>query len=47
MGSYPGKSRHEMRQFVKNRMKHERRLEAKQEIKDQLNELKQRKIKSS
>ena len=46
MGSYPGKSRYELRQVVKDRMKHERRLEAKQEIKNQLSELKRRKPKT-
>ena len=39
MGNYPGKSRRAPRQIVKNMMKHERRLEAKEEIRNQLNEL--------
>jgi len=42
MGNHKGKSRHEPRQDVKNRMKHERRLEAKEEIRNQLEELKKK-----
>jgi len=46
MGSYPGKSRHNEREFVKNQARNDRRMEAKEEINDQLRELKRRKPKT-